>query len=112
MRICISMRSCVYCTMHPVVLLNHAFTVLISFICLNGCIFSIRCWSAALTSYHAIHPSQPEPYTLQPGQAVRMYAAYDASEPYAGVMSFLNVMVTDFSLEGCTVDFRGFIQAS
>ena len=52
-----------------------------------------------------------EPYTLQPGQKIRVEAVYDSSENYGGVMSILVVGFADFKAKAeCNIDFGGFIQ--
>ena len=53
------------------------------------------------------------PYVLQPGQVVRTEASYNTSQPYAGVMSVLVVVMANFSAKPeCNIDFAGFIQVS
>ena len=50
------------------------------------------------------------PKAIQPGHRVRIEAMYDAAQPYAGIMSVLNVVFTNFSVQGCVIDYASFIQ--
>ena len=56
-------------------------------------------------------PALGEPYVLQPGRALRAESVYDASQPYAGVMSALGVELADFEARPeCALGTGGFIQ--
>jgi len=53
------------------------------------------------------------PYMLQPGQQVTLSAAYDASQPYGGVMSLLALQLSNFTASGnstCQISYDSFVQ--
>jgi hypothetical protein len=53
------------------------------------------------------------PYVVQPGQLIRSEASYSTFQPYAGVMSVMVVMLSNFTARPeCKIDFGGFIQVS
>lgn len=57
-------------------------------------------------SYTDITP----PRVFQPGQRVKIDATYDSSQPYAGVMGVMNVILGNFTPDGCALDYSSFIQ--
>jgi hypothetical protein len=56
-------------------------------------------------------PALAEPYVVAPGRALRAESVYDASMPYAGVMSALAVELADFDARPeCALGAGGFIR--